>query len=201
MRFFRTLTLMICLFSVSASAEVLLEFEGTIYPHRFLEVKGIGYGHHSIVWKEGRTARKALIEAEMPDQEVANRLASKGLIGGNNLTDETWSERNDPNNPAADARVEGPTIEVRITWEGLAQPVRLQEILGMPDADYRFGDHRSLIPIWRSGCIVCNVSCPGGKISNHSLTIRDQVKGRLKPHLHPEKLPPDGTRVRVILSR
>ncbi|MCB9781842.1 MAG: hypothetical protein H6751_02625 [Candidatus Omnitrophica bacterium] len=195
--------LIVCflLFTLPCSAKTLLEFEGKIYPRRFLQVKGIGYGHHAIVWKDGRTSEKALLEAEIPDREVADILAKQGLVGGNNLTNETWTARNDPNNPAADARVAGPTVEVTVTWEGLNRWKKLKEILGMPEADYRFGDHRSLIPIWKSGCIVCDVSCPGGKISNHSLTIRDQVMKRLRPKMDLEKLPKDGTRVRVRISK
>lgn len=177
-------------------ADPLLEFEGTLYPQRFLRVKGIGYGHHAIVWEGGKAADKALIVAKMPDREVADQLSRKGLVGGNNLTDETWSARNDTKNSAADERVQGPTVEIIVSWPGLDVPVSLGEILGM-DVDYRFGDHRALIPVWKSGCIVCNVSCPGGKISNHTLTIRDQVMKRLRPHLDPTQLPKDGTAVRV----
>ncbi len=189
------------LVALPCTGETLFEFEGTIYPQRFLQTKGIGYGHHAIVWKEGGTSAKALIEAEIPDREVADILAEKGLRGGNNLDSETWTERNDPDNPAADERVIGPTVEITVTWDDLDRPKRLQEILGMPKAEYRFGDNRSLIPIWKSGCIVCNVSCPGGKISNHSLTIRDQVMERLRPRLDLNSLPEDGTWVRVRIFR
>lgn len=197
----RGILILVLLLAAPACSEVLLEFEGTIHPQRFLKVRDIGKGHHAIVWKGGGASRKALIETDLSDLKAAERLTEKGLVGGGNLPEEAWSKRNDPNDPAADARVEGPTVEITVLWEGLESPRRLQDLLGLPDADYRFGDHRSLIPVWKSGCIVCNVSCPGGKISNRSLTIRDQVQQRLRPRLDPSNLPPDGTRVRVFVSR
>jgi hypothetical protein len=179
----------------------LLEFSGKIYPNRFLRVKGISYGHHAIAWTGGGAAKFALIETDTPDREIADRLAGMGVAGGNNLTAETWNARNDPANPAADQRVTGASLEIRVLWEGLRKARTLRSILGMPEAEYRFGDHRALIPIWKSGCVVCNVSCPGAKISNHTLTIRDQAQGRLRPDIDVSSLPPDGTPVRIGVFR
>ncbi len=181
--------------------KLLMELEGIIYPQRFLEVPGEPFGHHAMVWKEGRTANRALIVAETPDRAVAERLAALGATGGNNLSPAAWENRRDLSDPSADARVRGSTVEVWVEWRGGGGPQRLADLIGLPDAVYRFGDHRALIPIWRSGCIVCNVSCPGGKISNQTLTLRDQTEGRLHPKLNLKDLPPDGTRVRVRLYR
>jgi hypothetical protein len=180
---------------------LLLEFTGKIFPKRFLAVKGVPLGHHAIVWKEGRTADRALIEADLSDQEVADRLAAKGVPAGNNLSPHTWDARYDPKDPAADARVEGASLEVWVAWEGSQGFQNLAEMVGLQGADYRFGDHRQWIPVWNSGCIVCNVSCPGGKVSNHSLTIRDQAQERLQPHMDLGRLPRDGTSVTVRLRR
>ena len=58
----------------------LVEFEGTLYPKRFLGVEGELFGHHAVTWKGGRSARLALIEADVPDRWVADELAKKGLI-------------------------------------------------------------------------------------------------------------------------
>jgi len=177
----------------------LVEFGGIIYPKRFLAVEGELFGHHAIAWKGGRSSQLALIEADVPDRQVADELAKKEVRAGNNLDSATWDARHDPDNPAADERVEGASLEVHVEWEGSRGPKDLRQILGMSDADYRFGDHRALIPIWKSGCIVCDVSCPGAKISNRSLTVRDEVEGHLRPELDLEKLPPDGTQVRVSI--
>jgi hypothetical protein len=179
---------------------VLMEFEGHIYPKEFLSVRGEAFGHHLITWKEGRTAKRALIRADVSDRLVAETLAAQGVVGGNNLDEETWDARKDKNNPAADERVEGSSVEIFVSWEGTG-PTDLRKFLGMSDAEFRFGDQRSLIPVWRSGCIVCAVSCPGAKISNRSLTIRDQAEGRLRPTWNLKSVPPDGTRVKVWLLK
>lgn len=179
---------------------VLMEFQGNLYPSRFLGVRGEPFGHHAIAWKEGRAAKRALIITDISDKTVAETLAAKGLRGGNNLEEDTWDSRKDKENPAADERVEGASLEVFVSWGG-AEPIDLKRILGLADADFRFGDHRSLIPVWRSGCIVCAVSCPGAKVSNRSLTVRDQTEGLLRKKLRLMALPPEGTPVTVFLLR
>lgn len=182
-------------------SEGLIEFRGRIYPERFKKVRGEPAGHHAIVWEEGRAARRALIETDVPDAVVAETLAKLGVAAGNNLEPEAWEERKDATNPSADGRVQGASIEIEVTWLGEAEWTSLATIQGLEDADYRFGDHRSHIPVWRSGCVVCNVSCPGGKISNHTLTIRDQAKGMLSDRIRLEPLPEDGTPVRIRVKR
>jgi hypothetical protein len=166
-----------------------------------MQLQGEPFGHHAIVWEGGKTAARALIVSSSSDLMIAKHLDLTGRQGGNNLDPKTWDNRFDLNDPAADERVEGPKVEVWVEWNGSGGYRRLAELMGLPDADYRFGDHRQWIPVWHSGCIVCNVSCPGGKISNHTLTIRDQAQGRLKPHLRMEQLPPDGTPVRIKITR
>jgi hypothetical protein len=185
----------------ATSNKPLLEFKGRIYPERFLAVKGEPTGHHAIVWKKGRAAKRALIETDISDQEVADALAGMGVTAANNLSSKTWDTRFDKEAPASDQRVEGTALAVTLEWEGSGGPISLQQILGLPDAVYRFADNRTLISVWRSGCIVCNVSCPGGKIGNRSLTVRDQAEGRLRPKLDSKKLPPEGTEVTVRIER
>lgn len=204
-----TLVVGFSLLSLGARSEIqppppenlLMGLDGTIHPQRFLEVQGEPFGHHAIVWRGGRTASRALIVTETSDREVADRLAALGAIGGNNLAPQAWENRKDRADPSADERVSGSTVEVWVEWKGGGGSRNLAVLMGLPDAQYRFGDHRHLIPVWRSGCIVCNVSCPGGKISNRSLTIRDQTEGRLHPKLNLKDLPPDGTKVRIRLYR
>ena len=177
----------------------LFSFQGRVFPERFLKVKGIGYGHHAIVWKEGGAAKKALIETDLSDKIIADRLEEAGVMAGNNLNADAWKERNDRSNSAADARVRGDSLKILVTWNGSDHPKSLQEVVGLADAEYLFGDHRDLIPIWKSGCVVCNVSCPGGRISNQTMTIRDQVDEKLDPKIEVQSLPPDGTTVMISL--
>lgn len=178
-------------------SEGLLEFRGTIHPNQFSKVRGEPYGHHAIVWGKGGAAKRALIVTDVPDEEIAKTLEALGVPAGNNLAPEAWEERKAPDNPAADERVEGASLVIEVRWDGAPEWKPLEHLVGLEQADYRFGDHRRWIPVWNSGCVVCNVSCPGGKISNHTLTIRDQSAGKLREAVRPPQLPPDGTRVAI----
>ena len=63
----------------------------------------------------------------------------------------------------------------------------------------RFGGNAANIPKWKSGCIVCLYSCPGSKIGNARYTVRDYTKDVTRFRAKPDALPPDGTRVGVVL--
>ncbi len=43
--------------------------------------------------------------------------------------------------------------------------------------DFHFAGNLALIHHWRSGCVVCLQSCPGGKIGNSTYTMRDLANG------------------------
>ena len=181
---------------------------GRIYPHRYNTHGDRALGHHGIVWRKGRAARKALVESETPDLEVQRALQGLGLEPGNNLSMETWEARHDPENPAPDRRVEGPLLEVTLEWNGPAREgstpthreIAWHEAFvdaGPEDFDIRFGGHEHLVPHWRSGCVTCLFSCPGGRTSNAAYVIRDQARKRREFRAEEAVLPPDGTEVIV----
>jgi hypothetical protein len=118
------------------------------------------------------------------------------------LSAEAWTERLDPDNPHPDERVEGPRLKVSVTWEGAERAYVLAELVDEEAAavDVRFGGHRAYIDRWRSGCVTCLFSCPGGRTSNAAWTIRDQARERHGFHAAEDRLPPDGTPVRVMIS-
>ena len=63
----------------------------------------------------------------------------------------------------------------------------------------RFGGNAANIPKWKSGCIVCLYSCPGSKVGNARYTVRDYTKDTTRFRAKPGALPPDGTRISVVL--
>lgn len=136
-------------------------------------------GYHAVVWKQGKAAGESLLASFVDDTTFHDALVSIGAIPGNNLTMAAWNERTNPESSAPDTRVEGSPVDVLVWWPGLRSPLRLQDMLidsaGL-GLDLRFGGNKALIPVWRSGCIICLYSCPGGKISNRRYTIRDYVK-------------------------
>lgn len=59
-------------------------------------------------------------------------------------------------------------MEASVWWRGLSQPLPVSALFDDPSGkgiDFRFGGNKALIPVWRSGCILCLQSCPGGKVS------------------------------------
>ena len=202
----------------SSKQPVQVDFEkrtvrvaGRIYPRRYNEARARARGHHGIVWEKGSQARKALIEVEAPDVEIQRALESLGLEPGNNLTIETWEAAGDAESSEPDRRVEGPAIQIEVEWEedaagnaaGEKRAVpffRLFEDTGPEDMDIRFGGHEEYVPHWRSGCVTCLFSCPGGRTSNAAFVIRDQVKGRREFRANQKLLPGDGARVRVLFG-
>ncbi|MBI1390134.1 MAG: hypothetical protein GC154_16960 [bacterium] len=177
-----------------------LSFPGILYPQRYNHRADRAGGHHFIVWSGGGNAAKALIETPVPDTDILAALESIGAVPGNNLQKKTWTERTHPDSPEPDMRVEGSPIHIFIEWNGVRRPAH--EIFKDEPAaefDIRVGGHADLIPVWKSGCVTCLFSCPGGRTSNHAFTIRDQAFNR-KTFRAREDLPPDGTPVIVWME-
>ncbi len=181
-----------------------VRFLATLQPKAF----GPGWfkqlpGHHAVTWSGGRKSDEALLSTYSSDTAVYDALISLGAKPGNNLTQEVWDERKNPKSRAPDRRVEGDPVAAFVWWEGLKDPFPLSALLCNPSGkkiDLRFGGHKSLIPVWKSGCIVCLQSCPGGKISNRSCTIRDYVNGKAVFKVN-ESVVPKGERKAVVILR
>ncbi|MGK2858054.1 MAG: YdjY domain-containing protein [Thermoanaerobaculia bacterium] len=160
-------------------------------------------GHHAVVWDGGNASRWALFRAFASDHDVRVALDSLGATPGENLTVETWTERSNPTSPEPDKRVEGTPIDVFVSWDGRA-PVPLASVIrqeGAPSPvfEFRYGGHEKWQPTFKSGCIVCLYSCPGGAVSSRSHTIRDYEKDGVIYFSKPKALPPNGTEVTIIL--
>ncbi|MFN3385163.1 MAG: YdjY domain-containing protein [Candidatus Thermochlorobacter sp.] len=179
-----------------------LTLSGRIYPSKFNAWTSWTKHHHFIVWKKGRAAHNALIETDANDEEILDALLSIGAVPGNNLTADTWEKRAELSSPEPDKRVEGSLIDVSVAWQGQS-PIGAAEIFEDEFGKgflFRFGGHRKLIPIWKSGCVVCLQSCPGGRISNANYTMRDYYYARSKFEVKKARLPKDGTPVQVRLK-
>lgn len=176
-------------------------FSGKIYPKRYNERQDRSNGHHLIVWKEGRNAQKALINTEASDIEIQKALESIGALPGNNLTEATWSKRSDHHSDEPDKRVEGSKIKIYIHFGDTKYKV--EDLLidtDSADFDIRFGGHIELVPVWKSGCVTCLFSCPGGRTSNAVYTIRDQYLNRKTFEADLQALPADGSDVTIEME-
>ena len=178
-----------------------IEFTATVNAKAF-DSGVIMPGYHAIVWRGGKAAHAALLEADVTDRQVLEAIEALGGKPGDNLPMESWEERKNPKNPAPDLVIAGPAVEILLRLPGKREPVPLQSVLEDPGGrglSMRFGGNAANIPKWKSGCIVCLYSCPGSKVGNARYTVRDYANDVTRFRVRPGILPPDGTPIRVIL--
>ncbi len=176
----------------------------TVQPHAMERPFGV-QGHHAIVWNGGNAKHWALFVSDASDHDVRTALDSLGARRGENLTPDSWNARENPVNREPDKRVEGSSIEVFVEWRGSRGRVPLARLLSekdraTPELDFRYGGNERWQKDFKSGCIVCLYSCPGGAIGNHAHPIRDSVRDGVIYASVPERLPPSGTKVTIILK-
>ena len=129
-------------------------------------------GYHAVVWKGGRMAHAALLQADVSDSQILDALKTLGAKPGDNLPMEVWEERKNSKDPAADKVIAGSVIEVLLRLPSRADLVPLASVLedsGGRGLDMRFGGNAANIPRWKSGCVVCLYSCPGSKVGQRAL--------------------------------
>ena len=157
-------------------------------------------GYHLIVWRDGGSADAALFRAAASDVEVLDALESLGSKPGDALDVGSWDQRDDPASRKPDRVIQGPPVEVLVRPRPQAGWLRLDQIVDDPARlgfDLRFGGHRANIPAWKSGCVVCLYSCPGGKIGNARYTVRDFTKKTTRFAVKEGVLPRDGAHVTI----
>ncbi len=158
--------------------------------------------YHAIVFRGGRSAASSLFIASVTDVQVLDALESLGMQPGPGLSMETWDARQEPDHPAPDAAIRGPEVEILVMFPGSEEPTPLSALLmdrGGRGLLMRLGGNRDNISAWRSGCVACLYSCPGSKIGNAAYSVRDWVDGTTQFRVRPGSLPPDGSKVEMIL--
>jgi hypothetical protein len=180
-----------------------VRFTAVVQPEAMSKWLGGGVrGHHAVTWRGGDAHDRALFAADASDHDVRLALDALGARRGENLSEETWTARDDAKNPEPDKRVDGSPIDVFFEWNGrrvpLSDVIREKGRAG-PRLDFRYGGNERFQKDFHSGCIVCLFSCPGGAIGNHAHTIRDSARDGLIYESVPERLPPAGTRVTIVL--
>ncbi|HEX9982866.1 MAG TPA: YdjY domain-containing protein [Thermoanaerobaculia bacterium] len=181
-----------------------VRFTATVQPTAMDRPFGVK-GHHAIVWKGGRARTWALFVADVSDHDVRLALDSIGAKRGENLTPDSWNKRDDPHSREPDKRVVGTLIDVLVEWQGSGGRIPLRRLLAeegkpSPQLDFRYGGNEAYQQEFKSGCIVCLYSCPGGAIGNHAHPIRDYVRDGAVYESVPERLPKPGTKVTITLK-
>jgi len=156
----------------------IVEVAARFHPERFNNGAGLQQ-HHFVVWEGGKAAEHALFTTSVSDSTIHEALQRAGGTPGNNLTQETWTARRSARSDEPDKHVRGTPLamEVVVCDTTFAAADVLTDLNGKP-LDFRFGGNLALIPQWRSGCVTCLQSCPGGKVGNHTYTIRDLVENK-----------------------
>lgn len=188
------------------SREILIA--GYVQTEKYNSTPLFSFGHtknwHAIVWEGGTTKKSDILFVSYADDlSVYKALVQIGGMPGNNLTTETWEKRGERNHIEPNKKVEGTPMEISISWEGAPRPYKLSELIhdpGKKGFSFKFGGNKALIPVWKSGCIVCLYSCPGGKISNASYTANDYVFKTTHFKAKKNLLPSDGTKVIITIS-
>lgn len=183
---------------------------GVMYPGRFNRTDGDQAQFHVLAWQGGR-APGALIETPVDDLLFHDALLAIGARPGNALPSEAWTHRHRPDSAAPHRAVSGSRLAVSVSWRDTERSglhtVPLDAVLravtpAAAPAVWTFGGNRdrwwNRLPAGtRPGCLLCAYSCPSGKVSNRSASIADYVARTVQFRADAERLPPDGTPVRV----
>ena len=183
-------------------ARAEIRFRASVHPDAMYLPFGI-HGHHAIVSRSGRASRWALFKAEAGDLEIRQALDRIGARPGENLPAASWTERENKSSAAPSLRVEGTPLEILISWDGRA-PVPLASLLDPRQGnsfDFRYGGNQRHRSEFRSGCIVCLYSCPGGAIGNRNKTIRDWVNEGPVYSARKAALPRRGSSVTITIRK
>jgi hypothetical protein len=180
-----------------------VRFTATVQPDALSKWIGGGVrGHHAITWRGGNAHDHALFVADASDHDVRLALDALGAKPGENLTEASWTARANATNHEPDKRVEGTALDVFFEWNGRRVPlgdVIREKGHPQPLLDFRYGGNERFQKDFHSGCIVCLYSCPGGAVGNHAHAIRDYERDGVVYEAIPERLPPAGTRVTMVL--
>ena len=113
---------------------------------------------HAITWDLGSAAAPSMFVTTVSPQEIYDALVSIGAAPGNTLQ---------LTSPKGTLET-GTPLNVTVTWEGLATPYKLEQLLvgftgGTP---WVFGGNLSTNESAGTGCIICTFSCPVAIVSS-----------------------------------
>jgi hypothetical protein len=136
------------------------------------------------------------------DFEVSEALALIGAKAENSeFGTKSYNDRLIKDSPYPDYTPKGTPISVYITWKGKGgeeETVEVNEFL-----ENSTGKKLEFVYVGKihpSHCIACMYSCPGGKIANSSLSVRDYFERGAVWKIKSGILPPDGTPILITFK-
>jgi hypothetical protein len=136
------------------------------------------------------------------DVEVSDALASLGAKKEKDQFDaKAYDDRLKKDSPYPDIKPKGTPVDIYFTWtekNGSSKTVEANEF--MENSTGKKLDFVYIGKIHPSHCIACLYGCPGGKIANSTLTVRDYFERDAVWKVKKGILPPDGTPVLITIK-
>ena len=146
--------------------------------------------------------RVPVFAAWATDVEVSEALATIGAKAEtSHFSVKSYNERLTKDSPHPDYAPKGSPISVYITWNeksGNEKTVEANEF--MENSTGKKLEFVYVGKIHPSHCIACMYGCPGGKIANSSLSVRDYFNRDATWRVKSGILPPDGTPVLITMK-
>lgn len=157
---------------------------------------------HALSFYKGGNGKKSIMRALVSEIDYYNALIELGAVPGNNIKPEDMKARNSSDGKST----EGSKLSVFLTWDGSSGLIPLDNAIisdvrggEVRPIDLRFSGNLEFAQKAHPGCFICLDSCaagistnaawPTGAMNNHEVSFRGNAK----------VLPPDGTRVDVIV--
>ena len=157
---------------------------------------------HAMSYYKGGNGEKSIMRALVSEIDFYNALVELGAIPGNNITPADMKARNS----AEGKSTEGSKVTAFITWEGsngeipldaaIVSEVRDGEVRPL---DLRFTGNLEFAQRSHPGCYICLDSCAAGITTNAAWPTGALNNKEVSFHGNADVLPPDGTRVNVIV--
>ena len=157
---------------------------------------------HALSYYKGSNGEKSIMRALVSEIDYYNALAELGAIPGNNIKQEDMKARNSSEGKST----EGSKVTAFITWEGsngeipldaaIVSEVRDGEVRPL---DLRFTGNLEFAMRSHPGCFICLDSCAAGITTNAAWPTGAMNNKEVSFKGNAKILPPDGTRVNVIV--
>ncbi|MBR0252344.1 MAG: hypothetical protein IJQ57_03225 [Synergistaceae bacterium] len=158
---------------------------------------------HALSYYKGGNGPKSIMRALVSEIDYYNALAELGAIPGNNIKAEDMKAKSS----AEGKSTEGDKLSAFVTWEGSNGEIPLDDVVVSEVAnggkvrpiDLRFSGNFEFAKRSRPGCFICLDSCSAGISTNAAWPTGALNNREVSFHGNSKVLPPDGTRVNVIV--
>ena len=162
----------------------------------------VSYTKHAASFYKGGNGEKSLMRALVSELDFHQALLDLDAVPGDNIKIEDMKAKSSAEGKAA----EGSKLKIFLTWDGSDGEVSLDDAIisevkdGEPQSfDIRFSGNLEFARKHRPGCFICLDSCAAGICTNASWPTGALNNSEVKFKGNGKILPPDGTRVNVIV--